>query len=268
MDLPTTRSGQTTAAVARECAAAAQAIIRPAFGRAGVAAVKGRGNVVTETDLAVEQAVSQILRDAFPEHSILSEETASDTRTDGWMWVIDPLDGTKNFSRGIPHFCYTMALCFEMAPRFALTLHPLLGDEFVATLGGGATLNGEPMSVSAATTVRESVLGVDLGYDDARGRRQLELASALWPGMEALRVSGSAALGMAYAAAGKWDLFVHANLQPWDIAAGLLLVREAGGIVTDRDGLPATLTSDSAVAGSPGVHADLFALAGSRPWRA
>lgn len=266
-ELPASRTGAAALAVARECAAVARTIIRDGYGAAGVTAVKGRGNVVTATDLAVEQAVTRIIGGHFPGHAVLSEETAAETRSDGWLWVIDPLDGTKNFSRGLPHFCFTIALYHAMEPELALTLQPLLGEEFVAVRGEGASLNGHPISVSPAMTVQESVLAVDLGYDGRRARRQLELALELWPGMQSLRVAGSAALGFAYAAAGRWDLFVHADLQPWDIAAGLLLVREAGGIVTDRDGQPATLLSTSAVAGAPGVHADLLALAGNLPWR-
>ncbi|NUQ56579.1 MAG: hypothetical protein HUU14_11885, partial [Dehalococcoidia bacterium] len=98
-------------------------------------------------------------------------------------------------------------------------------------------------------------------------RRQLELALALWPGMESLRIPGSAALGIAYVAAGRWDIFLHADLQAWDLAAGLLLVREAGGIVTDREGRPATIFSKGLIAATPAVHADFMQRAGHLPWR-
>lgn len=266
--LPIATNGADAVAVARECAQAARTIIRAGYGNAGVRHVKGRGNVVTDIDFAVERAVTGLLAARYPDHAVLSEETAAETRSDGWLWVVDPLDGTKNFSRGLPHFCFTIALCHAMRPVVALTHHPLLDEEFLAVEGEGTALNGERVHVSDARTVRESVLAVDLGYDGGRARRQLEMALALWPGMQALRVAGSAALGFAYAAAGRWDFFVHSDLQPWDVAAGLLLVREAGGTVTDRDGAPATILSSSAAAGAPGVHADLFALAGGLPWRA
>lgn len=241
--------------------------MRGAFGHSGVASVKGRGNVLTETDMAVERAVHQLLGREYPGHAILSEESAASTRSEGWMWVVDPLDGTKNFSRGVPHFCFTIALCHGADPVVGLTLQPLLDEEFAAVAGGGATLNGEPMSVSRTSTVRDSIVGIDLGYDDAAGRRQLELALHLWPGLEALRMSGSAAMGLVYVAGGRWDLFVHAYLEAWDLAAGLLIVREAGGVATDRGGNPATIFSDGVVVGTPGVHRDFMALAGGLPWR-
>lgn len=238
------------------------------FGRVGVSHTKGRGNVLTETDLAVERTVKDLLAREYPGHAVLSEETASETRSDGWMWVVDPLDGTKNFSRGIPHFCFTIALCHGAEPLVGLTLQPLLNEEFAATRGQGCTLNGRPASVSGTSTVREGIVAIDMGYDDQRGRRQLELALHLWPGMQSLRIPGSAALGVAYVAAGRWDVFVHADLQPWDLAAGLLMVREAGGVVSDRDGGPATIFSRGIIAAPPAVHDDFVALAGHLPWRA
>jgi myo-inositol-1(or 4)-monophosphatase len=268
MDLPRSRHGLSTTDVACLCADAACAAIREGYGKTALAGVKGRGNVVTETDYAAESAAMAVLRDHFPEHAILSEETAAATRSDGWMWVIDPLDGTKNFSRGIPHFAFTLALCHDSEPVVALTEHPLLGDRFVAVAGKGTTLNGTPVTVGDASTVFDSVVALDMGYDAGRAARQLELAQHLWPGMQSLRISGSAALGFAYLAGGRWDIFVHSDLQPWDVAAGLILVREAGGVVTNRDGTPATIESRAVVAATPGVHADFLRLAGGLPWQA
>jgi fructose-1,6-bisphosphatase/inositol monophosphatase family enzyme len=167
----------------------------------------------------------------------------------------------------VPHFCFTIALCHGGEPVVGLTLQPLLNEEFAAVRGAGCTLNGAPVRAAETDSVKNAVIGIDLGYDDQRGRRQLELAQYLWP-VQALRIPGSAALGVAYAAVGRWDLFVHSDLQPWDVAAGLLLVREAGGTVTDREGNPASIFNRSLVAGAPQVHADFFALAGHLPWRA
>lgn len=253
-------------AVARQCAEAANRIIRAGYGETALAGVKGRGNVVTETDFAVERAVTAILAREFPGHAVLSEETAAATRSDGWMWIVDPLDGTKNFSRGIPHFAFTIALCLESEPVIGLTTHPLLGDEFLAVRGKGTTLNGRNVAVTGCATVQDAVVAVDLGYNDNRAGQQLATASHLWPGMQSLRVTGSAALGFAYLAAGKWDIYLHSDLEPWDIAAGLILVREAGGVVYQRDGVPATIESRAVAAATPGVHADFVALAGHLPW--
>jgi fructose-1,6-bisphosphatase/inositol monophosphatase family enzyme len=254
--------------VARICAAEARRIIRDGFGHVGVSHYKGRGNVLTETDLAVEHAITAILRREYPDHTVLSEETAADTRSEGWMWVVDPIDGTKNFSRGIPHFCFTMALCRGEEPLVALTLQPLLDEEYAAVANEGCTLNGRPVTVSDCSTVADSILAMDLGYADAAGRQQLELVLGIWPGVQSLRISGSAALGFAHVAAGRWDVYVHRDLQPWDLAAGLLLVREAGGVVTTGDGAPGFMRSPTAIAAGPAVHADFVSLAAGRPRRA
>lgn len=266
--VPAGASGRTALEVARLCGAEAGAIIRDGFGRVGIARVKGRGNVLTETDLAAEAAVMAVLGREYPGMPVLSEETAAATRSAGWMWVVDPIDGTKNFSRGLPHCAFSIALCFACEPVLAVTTQPPTGWEFATVRGEGAWYNGEATRVAPCTSVREGIVAIDMGYDDGRARRQLALAQHLWPGMQALRVTGSATLGFAYVAAGKWDLYVHSNLEPWDIAAGILLVEEAGGIITDREGRRATLFSQAAVAAGPEVHRDFFALAGELPWQA
>lgn len=266
MELPVSKSGKTAAEVAELAAMAARKVIMDGFGKAAVSGVKGRGNVVTETDLASEQAVMAVLREHFPEHAILSEETAATTRDPGWMWVVDPIDGTKNFAQGIPHFGFNLALCYESKPVLAVADHPVLEQLYVAVEGQGTRVNGVPVRVSSAARVADSVVAFDMGYDAERAARQLTLASHLWPGMQTFRVSGSAALGFAFLAAGKWDIYVHSDLQPWDVAAGLLLVSEAGGIVTNRDGSPATIESRAVVAATPGVHADFLRLAQGMPW--
>ncbi len=253
--------------VARACGAEASRIIREGFGRVGVSQVKGRGNVLTETDLAVERAVTAILRSEFPGHAILSEETAAGTRSNGWMWVVDPIDGTKNFAQGIPHVGSNIALCHANQPVVALTVHPLLDWEFTAVRGEGAFLNGEPIHVSEAVRLADSVVAIDLGYIAERGRRQLEMALHLWPAMQALRTSGSAALGFAYVAAAKWDIYVHSNLQLWDSAPGLLLVREAGGVCLDRDGGEATIFSEGVIAGNAAITAEFQETVLGLGWR-
>ncbi|MEX0783882.1 MAG: inositol monophosphatase [Dehalococcoidia bacterium] len=261
MALPTGTSGVDAVNVARQCAAEAQRIIDAGAGQVAIMATKGRGNVVTETDLAVERAVTAILGREYPSHAVLAAETSADVRADGWMWVIDPIDGTKNFSRGIPHFGFGLALCRDSEPVLALTLHPPTGDEFLAVKGGGCRLNGMECRVSEVATVRDAVVAFDLGYDDAGGGHQLAVAAGLWPGMQALRVTGSAVLGPAFVAAGRWDIYVHRDLKPWDIAGGLLLVTEAGGLATELDGSPATIFSRAVVCATPGVHADFLRLA-------
>lgn len=268
MDLPVGTSGADALAVARACASAAGDCIRGAF-RDVQATSKGGGtrNVVTAADLAAEAAVQAILAQEFPDHALLAEETATEGWADGWMWVCDPIDGTKNYSRGIPHFAFSLALCRDGEPVLGLTSHPLLGWEVAAVAGRGCTLNGVPARVSGVGDLQRAVAAIDLGVDAGRGELQLALAGRLWPRIEAIRVAGSAALGFAYVAIGAWDLYVHTTLSPWDVAAGILLVREAGGVVSDAGGGPLTLRSTGAVAATPGVHREFRELAGEWPWR-
>lgn len=267
IEIPLSESGLAAIEVARRCSDAAGDVIREGFGTVGVSAAKGRGNVVTDADFEAERRTIEILGNEYPGHTVLSEETSAETRSEGWLWVCDPLDGTKNFSRGIPHFAFSIALCFAGEPLVALTSHPLLREETCAIAGEGCTLGGRVVRVSDTESVEAGVIGIDLGYDNDRGGHQLGLAQHLWPGVQGIRAMGSAALGFAFVAAARWDAYVHSDLQPWDIAAGLLLVREAGGVVTDREGGQATIWTRAAIAGNPAVHAGLVDSAASLPWR-
>ncbi len=255
--LPAGSSGASAVAVARACAAAACAEIRARFGAASVGS-KGNRNIVTEADFAAERAAMAVLAREFPAHAILAEETASAGWSDGWMWVCDPIDGTKNFAQGIPHFAFSLALCHGGEPQLGLTVHPLLEWEFLAVAGQGCTFNGERVYGSGRTALGECVVAIDLGFDSARGQRQLALAADLWSRVQGVRVSGSAALGFAYVAAGLWDVYAHAQLSPWDSAAGLLLVREAGGVATTYQGQPAGLRDEAVLAGMRGPQAEML----------
>lgn len=267
-ELPRSTSGRDAVTVAQECAAEARRIIRDGFGHTAVLGVKGRGNVVSDVDFAVERACTAILAHEFPSIALMGEETAATVRSDAWMWVIDPLDGTKNFTRGIPHFCFNLALCHRGDPLLGLTLQPLLDETFLAIRSSGAWLNDQPIHLNTEATLSDAVIAIDLGYDIDRGARALELAQRLWPRVQAVRIPGSAALDAAYLAAGRWDLYVHSNLQPWDIAAGLVLVREAGGQILNRDGSPATIESDAVVAGPPRLLDEFLPVAADLPWKA
>lgn len=255
--IPVATSGRSALDIARACAREAGAIALENLRRPQDISVKGRGNLLTKTDLAMEACILGTLEREFPEHRILSEESASDTDTAGWVWVVDPLDGTRNFVSGIPYFSVNIALCRDAEPVVAATYDPNQDEMFAAEQGAGAWFNEAPMHASDKPDLASSVVSVDLGYDEDRAQSLLRLAHGLLPGVQAIRISGSAALGLAYAACGRFDLFVHRFLYPWDVAAGILLVREAGGTITNDSGGAITLDSQSAIAGSPQVHADL-----------
>lgn len=230
---------------------------------------KGRGNVVTEADFAAEQLIIERLREEYPEHAILAEESGAETRIEEtpWLWVIDPLDGTRNFASGIPHWATNIALCYGKEPVVGVTFDPLRNERFWAVRGQGAFLNNQPIRVSATATLQDAVMGVDLGYSDARGKMLLSTLHELFPGFASVRLMGSAALGLAYVACGRYDLYVHNLLYPWDIAPGILMIREAGGVITNRDGEPTTIHSESIVGGGTSVSADFLRRTAEMPWK-
>jgi fructose-1,6-bisphosphatase/inositol monophosphatase family enzyme len=256
--IPIAVSGRSALQVAQGCARQAGERALQAFRQPKEVSVKGRGNLVTQTDLEIEAYLQEALLEEFPDHHVLSEETATETGRAGWVWVIDPLDGTRNFVSGIPFFCVNIALCHDGEPTVAVTHDPVHDETFRAERGSGAWLNEQPIHVSSKPNVQASVLGIDLGYHDQRARAALHLLHLLFPGVQSARIPGSAALGLAYAACGRYDLFVHHYLFPWDLAAGILLVREAGGLITDRSGLPVSIDALDIVCGGPAVHADFF----------
>ena len=262
---PASRSDRSALAVAKDIAQQAGVRALAAFRQPHDVIVKGRGNLATETDLAVERFIKEAIAQEFPNHRIVAEETAADGDFEGWCWVIDPIDGTKNFVSGIPFWCVNVALCHDGEPVVAVTHDPNHGETFAAQRGGGAFVDGQPARASERPDVQSSVVAFDLGYDDTQGHETLRMANALFPSVQAFRVPGSAALGIAYAACGRYDLFMHRYLFPWDIAAGILLVREAGGAITEHDGAPVSITSRTVLAGSPAAHADFLRWSKSRP---
>lgn len=225
---------------------------------------KGRGDIVTATDLAVEARIQQIIEAAYPDHGILSEETRSTTKTDGWVWVIDPIDGTTNFFQGIPFFCVNIALCFDGQPVLGLTYDPLQRDEFLARPGKGLQLNGKPVAASTAS-LADATAVFDFALSE-KGMPAIQAFAHLSREVLHARVMGSAALALAYAACGRIDLFVFAGGKPWDLAAGIALVTEAGGVVTDLAGGPATIEKPGIVAGSPAAVEGFFARVGDAEW--
>ena len=212
---------------------------------------KGRGNYVTDVDLRVETEAKAALEREYPDFGIVGEESGGAAPgTGGYAWIIDPIDGTANFARGIPHFATTVALIGpEGAPVLGATFDPVRGDSFTAAEGQGAHVNGERLHASELRTISEGVLGMDLPYGDDLVDASFGVVQALLP-VQRVRILGSGALGMAYTAAGWLDLHVHLSLAPWDVAAGLLMVREAGAEVIDAHGRAATPDSGSFVSGN------------------
>ena len=228
---------------------------------------KGPSNPVTDADLMAEKACLEVLRDEFPGAGILSEESEPVTGESGYTWVVDPLDGTRNYAAGIPHFAVVVALARGDDVLLGVTYDPLLDEAFTAETAGPALLNGAPISVSAKEEISDCVLAFDMGYASERALQALQMVTSLWPGFQSLRLLGSAALGLAYAACGRVDVYFHHHLSPWDIASGLPLVTSAGGRAVSRTGSPAGLHSDSVVASSPALVDIFLAATEGAAWR-
>jgi myo-inositol-1(or 4)-monophosphatase len=216
---------------------------------------KGVNNFVTEVDINAEQEIIYHLQKAYPDHAILGEESGLLGDEDAeYRWIVDPLDGTTNFIRGIPHYSVSIACMYRGKAEHAVIVDPVRREEFTASRGRGAQLNGHRIRVSDLPSLDSALLGTGIPWknhcDDQLGpyTKSIELLAAQCAG---IRRAGSAALDLAYVAAGRLDAFWEIGLAQWDIAAGVLLVREAGGLVADIDGSENYLDSGNIVCGNP-----------------
>lgn len=217
--------------------------------------LKNDKSLVTEVDLESEKRAIHLLKKKYPSFGYVSEETHSDALkkiSEGDFFVIDPLDGTTNFVRGFPMFCFTSAAVVKGEVVAACTYHPVLKLCFHASLGGGSFLNNKRIKVSEVKSFHEAVLTTGFAYTkDSHLKKEIEAFANVSREARAVRRPGSAALDLAYTAMGVFDGFWEQNLKPWDTAAGYLLVKEAGGTVTDFKGSDFKLSSSSLLATNP-----------------
>ncbi|MCB9527389.1 MAG: inositol monophosphatase [Myxococcales bacterium] len=251
-------------AIAHLAAARAAAFIARHWGQDPEVHYKGAINPVSEADLGAERIITALLADRFPDDRVIAEEGGGHAGTTGRTWYVDPLDGTTNFSHGMPHFCVSIASADARGPRVAVIAEPLRRWFFSATRGGGAWLDGRRLAVSAVTRMERALLATGFPYDrhTAHDNNSHRFAAALRRA-QGVRRAGSAALDLAYVAAGWFDGFWEDRLSPWDLAAGVLLVREAGGAVTDFAGEALAITADGAgrvVASNGQIHQAIVAL--------
>ena len=213
-------------------------------------------------DVACERTVVEILREAYPRHQILGEENGlTGPEKSEYQWIIDPLDGTTNFLHGFPQYAVSIALKRENEIIEAVIADPVKNEIFTATRGVGAFLNGRRIRVSKRTSMAESLVGAGFPFrktDDVQA--YMKVFSQLAKTTSGIRRAGAASLDLAYVAAGRLDAFWEPNLKAWDIAAGSLLVLEAGGLVTDFKGESDYLTTGQIVAGTPKVFGQLLAV--------
>ena len=226
---------------------------------------KGEINLVTDVDRRCEQRIIEIIRGAFPDHNILTEETPLPLLSSPFRWIIDPLDGTTNYAHGYPRFCTSIALEREGRVMVGAVYDPLLDELFVAQEGKGAFLNGERIAVSATDRLINALLCTGFPYDLRESRENnLDYFNRFIMEARAIRRDGSAALDLCYVAAGRFDGFWELKLHPWDVAAGKLLVEEAGGRVTDFRGGPLDIEGTETLASNGKIHADMVRVLQSR----
>ena len=236
-------------------------ILRDRFGQPHDVRFKGTIDLVTEADRAAEDLIADRLRTLCPEHDLLCEEgSVGATLGASYRWVVDPLDGTTNFAHGLPTFAVSIALEDAGDPVVGVVYDPMRDELFVARKDAGATLNGEPIRVSLVDQLITSILVTGFSYDFVRRAHQAEIWRDFLTRVQAIRQTGSAALNLCYIAAGRLDGYWEQGISPWDVAAGAVIVTEAGGTVTDMRGGKFRSADREILASNGGLHRELLAV--------
>jgi len=251
--------------VAIKAARAAGAIINRASMDLDILKIntKSPNDFVTEVDQAAEKIIIETLLQAYPDHGILAEESGREhgAKHSEFVWIIDPLDGTTNFIHGLPMYCVSIALAHRGVVQQAVVYDPTRNDLFYATKGRGAFLNDRRLRVSKRTRLSDALIGT--GFPFRRGdnfKRYMKMFEAVMVECAGLRRPGAAALDLCYVAAGYYDAFFETGLQPWDVAAGSLIITEAGGLIGNFTGESDFLHQREVVAGSPKIYGQLVQI--------
>jgi myo-inositol-1(or 4)-monophosphatase len=223
---------------------------------------KRRNDFVTEVDRAAESAIIDELRRAYPDHAILAEESGETKAARmEYCWIIDPLDGTTNFIHGVPQYCVSIGLKHKDVIAQGVVYDPVKNELFTATRGAGAYLNDKRIRVSKCDKLADGLIGTGFPFRDGQDLdRYMAMFKAVTQATVGVRRPGAAALDLAYVAAGRFDGFWEMGLAPWDIAAGSLLVQEAGGLIGDMQGENRYMETGEVVAGNSKVFAQLLRL--------
>jgi myo-inositol-1(or 4)-monophosphatase len=222
---------------------------------------KAHSDFVSEVDGAAEEAIIKVLLEAYPHHSILAEESGAqgDPRQSEYQWIIDPLDGTTNFLHGFPHYSVSIALMHKNIPTHAVVYNPSANELFTASRGRGAYLNDHRLRVSKRTQLADCLIGTGFPFREfSHVDAYMAMFRDVMPRVAGIRRPGSAALDLASLAAGRYDGFWELGLSPWDIAAGCLLITEAGGLVGDLEGNATYMQSGNLLAGNPKIFGQLL----------
>jgi myo-inositol-1(or 4)-monophosphatase len=243
--------------IAKKASAEASLIINEYAEKASLnVQLKGKNDLVTDADLASEKKIIQILKEAYPSDQILAEESTPKTvLPDGRIWIIDPIDGTTNFAHAFPAYCVSIALWEEKRPKVALVLEVANQELFTATEGGGAFLNGQPIQVSNNEDPSASLIGTGFPYRDLHlVDNYLKLFKKMMDKTHGVRRPGTAAWDLCNVACGRFEGFYEYGLSAWDVAAGALIIKEAGGVISDWENSDNWLFGERIIAGNRAIH--------------
>lgn len=258
----TSRTLDNIEAVARNIITEAGDIVREHMGKLSASSIhaKGPSDYVTEIDKRCEELILKAVREGFPDHHIMSEETANDGLQPGFTWVVDPVDGTTNFIHGFPFVAVSIAVCLEKKPVLGFVIDPVRNELFTARAGRGAWLNGARIAVRKDAELPEALVATGFPFRTKDYMdNYLKAFKSVFLNVSGIRHAGAAALDLAYLAAGRVDGFWEIGLKAWDIAAGALLIREAGGVISDFWGEDRLLYNGHVVGGTPSVYPFLLA---------
>jgi len=240
---------------AKETAVKAGAILRKGMNRRRQVNFKGRVDLVTEYDLRSEKYITGEIARVFPHHSILAEESGETQKQSSYLWIIDPLDGTTNFAHDYPAFCVSIGLEVDGEMVLGAVYDPVHDELFHAVRGKGAFCNKRRIQVSSQNKLNRSLLGTGFPYDIAESKLDnLDNFARMYKVAQGIRRGGSAALDLCYLACGRFDGFWELKLHPWDSAAGLVIVQEAGGKVTDFHGKKYLIYAQELLASNGKIH--------------
>ncbi|MCP4632128.1 MAG: inositol monophosphatase [candidate division Zixibacteria bacterium] len=221
-------------------------------------AYKGEADLVTDADTTAEKLIVELIKDNLPEHSILAEEGSGVSSDSEYLWIIDPLDGTTNYAHHFPFFCVSIALKYIDDILLGVVYNPVFDELFLAIKGEGAYLNDKEISVSGHKDLMECLLATGFPYDKARSERDnLKYFNIFLKRIQGIRRAGSAAMDLVYTACGRLDGYWELKLKPWDMAAGALIVREAGGKVTGFDGEDLDIFKGDIIASNGLIHNEM-----------
>jgi len=236
-------------------------ILLDRLGRISEIEKKGAIDLVTEADIGAEKVIINTIRDKFPDHSFLAEESGAAEGNRDYKWIIDPLDGTTNYAHQLGLFSISIAFEFKGEIIMGIILNPVTGELFTGLSGKGAELNGQQISVSSSDTVSDSLLVTGFPYDFKKIFTPMitRFTNCLKASMGVRRL-GSAALDLCYVACGRFDGFWEQNLKPWDTAAGMLIAREAGAVITDFSNAAYSLEKSEILATNGRIHDEMLSL--------